>query len=380
MILTIAQLYVTEKMRYANGFIHARVKSYKTCNIDSEVFVLQKKKGSDYIIDGINVKIGNIKRLVDLVNNNNEITCLCFHFLNPYMLKVIKRISRNIPICVFVHGNEALWWYERIFPDRFRGFIRTLKFFKYVVVNTYSICSIRQCFKNIKKEIKIICVSDWMKNVTIKNWRLYNKFEIYVIPNVINENIFPYTEKTSDLRFKILMIRKFDSGKYALDIAMDTIIKLSNYPEFEKIQITIIGDGWLFDTYTSMVKKYKNIKINRNLLSQEEVAKEHSLNGFFLCPTRQDAQGVSMCEAMASGLVPLTSNNTAIPEYLPARFQLAFNSSEEIADRIISLIRNEQDYLELSKAVSDFIINKCSVEKTVEKEISLMKSLSKINK
>ena len=56
-------------------------------------------------------------------------------------------------------------------------------------------------------------------------------------------------------------------------------------------------------------------------------------NGIFICPTRQDAQGVSMCEAMSSGLVPITLYNTAIPECLPNDERLV-NNNKIIKEKI----------------------------------------------
>lgn len=372
MILTVAQCYVSEKQKYANGFVHARVKVYKKNNIDAKVFVLQRKPAEDYIIDNIEVKVGNEKKLVEYIEKNDNITGICFHFFNPSMARVVQKIKKNIPVFIFVHGNEALYWYQRIFPDRFNGVVRTLKFIKYVIVNTYSISKIQKFFKKNKKNVQIICVSNWMKDITIKNWKLEIDNNIHIIPNVINENLFKYIEKTPDMRYNILMIRNFNSGKYALDIAMNTIIELSKYPEFKKIHFTIFGDGWLFEKYTSMVKKFKNVEVNRKLLSQEQIAIEHKRNGIFLCPTRQDAQGVSMCEAMSSGLVPIASNNTAIPEFLPEEYQLALNEPKELAKRIITLIRNKDEFLELSKKVSNFIQHKCATNQTTDKEIEII--------
>lgn len=375
MILTVVQTYVSEKERYANGFVHARVKTYKKNGVDANVFVLKRKFGEDYSIDNVDVKIGDAKRLEDYIKNNKEISAICFHFFNPYMVKVAKNIKKDIPIFIFVHGNEALYWYQRIFPDRFNGVIRILKFIKYVIKNTYSILKIRRFFRKTNKNIQIVCVSKWMKDVAVKNWKLdLEKNNIHIIPNVINEKLFTFVPKNEDMRYNILMIRNFNSGKYALDIAMDTILELSKYPEFSKIKVTIFGDGWLFDKYINKVKHLKNVTANRKLLSQEQIAEEHKKNGIFLCPTRQDAQGVSMCEAMSSGLVPIASNNTAIPEFLPDEYKLAYTHPKELAERIISIIRDKEEFLSLSKNVSTFIRNKCSISQTTEKEISLIES------
>ena len=175
------------------------------------------------------------------------------------------------------------------------------------------------------------------------------------------------------------MIRQFTSGKYALDVAMDIIKELQAYPENDKFKFTIIGDGWLFEKYTSRVSMFSNVEIKRTFLSQNDISKYHNENGFFICPTRQDAQGVSMCEAMSSGLIPISSNNTAIPEFLPEKYNLCFDNAKDSAKRIIEIINNETEFKKLSEECSKFIQEKCSSEKTTKKEIELMSSFSNLN-
>lgn len=378
MITTVAQTYPTKNNMYNNGFVHARIKSYIKEGIDANAYVLNNREiKSDYNIEGVDVLAGNIERLVKYVNENEDISCVCFHFLNISMLKALQKFRANVKVVIFVHGNEALWWHQRIFPDRFNGVIRTLKFVKYAIINSCSIIYIRNRINDLNLQISIVCVSEWMKNVAIKNWRIdENKVKTHIIPNIVNENIFQFQQKVEDLRYNILLIRQFTSGKYALDIAMDTIRKLEEYPEASKMQFTIIGRGWLFKKYTDRVKEYKNVHLQETFLSQNEIALIHRKNGIFLCPTRQDAQGVSMCEAMSSGLVPISSPNTAIPEFLPQDLDLAFDDPEKAAKRIIELIRNPEEFMKLSREVSSFIHQKCNSKETTVKEIELIKSMS----
>ena len=44
MLLTVVQCYVSEKERYANGFVHSRVKNYIENGIESNVFLISNKK------------------------------------------------------------------------------------------------------------------------------------------------------------------------------------------------------------------------------------------------------------------------------------------------------------------------------------------------
>lgn len=377
MITTVAQTYPTKKNMYNNGFVHARIKAYLKEEIEANAFVLNNREiKNDYTIEGVEVLAGNIERLVQYVNENDQVTCVCFHFLNVSMLKAIQKFRTNVKIVIFVHGNEALWWYQRIFPDRFSGILRTLKFIKYAVINSFSIFYIRRRINNLKQQINIICVSEWMRDIALKNWKIdESKVNTHIIPNIVNEEIFKYQKKDEDLRYNILLIRQFTSGKYALDVAMDIIKKLEEYPEADKIRFTIIGRGWLYKKYTDRIKEFKNVQFEETFLSQDEIALRHKENGIFLCPTRQDAQGVSMCEAMSSGLVPISSPNTAIPEFLPTSFDLAFDNADKAAERIIELIRNPSEFSRLSKAVSDFIHQKCNSKETTVKEIELIKSM-----
>lgn len=363
---------------YNNGFVHARVKSYISEGLSASVYVLSRTIEKKYTLEGVNVVWGGINALVEYVNNTSSITCVCFHFLNPMMLKALNQFRRDINIVVFVHGNEALWWWQRIFPDRFNGLIRTLKFIKYVFVNTFSIIKIRQSINHIHN-LHIVFVSQWMKQQTVKNWHLdENIIRTHVIPNIVSEVEFPFVKKTAELRYNILLIRQFTSGKYALDIAMDTINYLQSYPEAKDLRFTIIGDGWLHEKYINRLNSLNNIVIEKCFLPHSEIAKRHAQNGIFLCPTRQDAQGVSMCEAMSSGLVPISSNNTAIPEFLPNDYNLAFDNAEDSAKRIIELVRNPDEFLSLSEQVSKYINKKCCSKETTIKELQLIQSLTNI--
>lgn len=376
MILIVATGYPNEKDKYNNNFIHTRVKAYIREGIDSEVFIIGSSNPS-YVYDGVQLSCGDWKALSEKVNNDANITCVCFHFLDIPMLKAIQKFRRDVVVTIFVHGNEALWWYERIFPDKFADTVRILKFIKYAIKNTVSINYIKRRINTLGENVNIVCVSEWMKDIAVKNWKIdETKIKTHIIPNIIDETIFPYKSKEPDDRFNILMIRSFTNGKYALDIAMDIIRELQNYPEKDRIHISVYGDGWLWDKYTERIKGFSNVELNKRMLPHGEIATVHSHNGIFLCPTRQDAQGVSMCEAMSSGLIPISSNNTAIPEFLPSEFNLMFNSPKEAAQRIIEIIRNSEEFEYLSKAVSDYIQKKCCAEMTTNKELKLMKYLS----
>jgi len=201
--------------------------------------------------------------------------------------------------------------------------------------------------------------------VKIKNYE--------IIPNVINTDLFKYEKKDLDKRKKILIIRNFDSRKYANDISINAILKLKEKEYFQDLEFCIFGQGRYFDALTKKLLGLENVKIHNKFLSQMEIARTHKDYGVFLCPTRQDSQGVSMCEAMSSGLVPITSNNTAIPEFVSEEGgYLTDNSPERIVQAIEELYYNEEVFKEKSYKASDLIDRKCDQEAVITKELSFI--------
>src|SRR5690606_7139241 len=111
------------------------------------------------------------------------------------------------------------------------------------------------------------------------------------------------------------------------------ILELSSKPFFSDLEFRIIGDGPLFDETVAPLMNFKNVKLEKRFLTQDEIAALHKEYGLFLTPTRMDTQGVSRDEAMSSGLVPLTNAVAAVPEFV---------------DETCAILAPEEDHLALA--------------------------------
>lgn len=369
MILTHA--YPSLENLYANAFVHRRVLEYINQGNEVNVFVYGKDKNiKEYSYEGVNVVSGNNENFVKFIEQFSP-DAILVHFISSNMIKSITNLQNNIPVIVWIHGFEALGWYRRMFYIN-RNLKSLASFLIYIIKNNIQMISLRKYIN--KNNAKFIFVSNWMKSITEKD--TLTKIKNYeIIPNIIDDKLFKYEEKLVEYRKNILLIRPFISRKYATDLAIDAIVELSKRPIFKKLQFTIIGDGIFFDEDTNKVKQFSNVKCIRKFLTQSEIYEYHNKNGIFLCPTRQDSQGVSMCEAMSSGLVPIASDNTAIPEFVKdCENGLLTSNSKEIADKI-ELIYNDKDlFKHLSLNASKSIREKCSYEATVIKELKVIKS------
>lgn len=350
-------------------FVHVRAKYYAT-EFDVEVVKISSSEKS-YSYEGIDVKCcRDYAEFLSYLEQKKPRAILC-HFCEAWMNKAA--LDHNIPLIVWVHGSEAHSWYRILFTLHKKNII---KFARFIFINTVSLRNFRSLIKKSRnnKLIHFVFVSEWMKRITFFD-TFSSTAEYSIIPNPIDTSLFKFNSKNPEQRKKILMIRSFNSAKYANDISIKSILKLSKKPYFKELEIAIYGTGIHWNKLTSKIKHLSNVKLFNNLLQQNEIPSVHRSYGVFLCPTRMDAQGVSMCEAMSSGLVPITSENTAIPEFVEDKITgFVTGSVNEIVESIDYLFMNPDKFIEISKSASLQITEKCGMERVISNEKELIRS------
>lgn len=362
--------YPSQTNIYANGFIHSRVKYYLK-EYDVTVIIWnknQKEQQQEYTYE--KVRVVRMKEQDEICKSINKINpaTIAIHFVEGWMLDKIIMPNR-CPITIWVHGVEALGWYRRLFN---KYTIREL--LGYIYRNTYQLYCLSKIIKysNNHPKVKFVFVSNWMKKIAeTDTFTSIKNFEI--IPNPIDTTQFVKRGIKSNLRSKILLIRPFASKKYANDIAIKAILELSKAPSFTEYRIDIYGDGAYFDNETKPLREFSNITLHKEFISHDRINEIHDQYGIFLCPTRQDAQGVSMCEAMSSGLVVITSNNTAIPEFVEnLKTGILTNNYKEIADSILKLNSDPSLFEQISQSASESINIIAGKEAVIQKELDIL--------
>jgi L-malate glycosyltransferase len=351
---------------YNSGFIHIRALAYKKAGYEVKVFVPNFKNNSvdRYNFEGIDVEVGNRSALDNILREYHP-DRLLIHFINVDIMNYLASIKFSIPSVIWIHGYEALSWH-RIFFE-----YKNLKQFSYLILT-----NIRQLYKlrdfverSEGQNVMFVFVSNWMHRITTTD--TFKQISNYrIIPNPIDSQLFRYIPKTTEARKHILLVRSFSSTKYANDIAIDAIVEMSKQPFFKDLNFTIAGKGLFFDKLTKPLQGFENVTLLNRFLTQTEISAYHKTHGILLCPTRMDAQGVSMCEGMMSGLVPVTSNNTAIPEFV-TNDESGFltDSSLEIASKIALLYHNPERYMQMSLKAHQHISRIAGDEIIIKKEV-----------
>lgn len=330
-VLCLTNNYPSYNDLYKNAFVHTRIKLYKQQGVNVTVFQLNKSCESNDEFDGVDVLRGNENYLSSVISNG-AYSSILVHFLDERMWNVLKNLPKTTEIFVWSHGADILKYTRKLFNYTTEDEIEKAK----------KQSDIRSAFwekllSDLPSNVHMVFVSNYLKNVVEEDYGLIIPKEKYsIIHNPINTELFKYIEKDVEQRYKILSIRPFASRTYANDLSVKCILELSKRNDFNKFEITIIGNGKLFDEVLEPLRQFSNVHIIKKFLTQSEIYEYHKKNGIFLVPTREDTQGVSRDEAMSSGLIPVTNAVTAIPEFV---------------DENCGILAPEEDYVEMANGI-----------------------------
>jgi len=376
-LLVICNAYPSEQALYRNGFIHRRVKAYKEAGLDVEVFYNHEpvQQAYAYEFDGVRVTVGN-EGALELHVASNDFDGYLIHFAEPQRIRPLQKLNVKKPVIVWVHGFEAEAWYRRWF-----NFINTSEDIKAALEkkDTYYLkqnAFFHDLMTQEKLNVSFVNVSKWFQKYVVEPDNGAEFRNSTVIPNLVDEEVFPYREKEDKKRFNILSIRPFASLKYANDQTVGAILELSKRPYFKALSFTICGSGPMFDQTVEPLRQFDNVKLENRFFTQEEIRDLHAEHGIFLSPTRFDSQGVSMCEASSSGLVTISSEVAAVPEFIEHRVSGLLAQPESIndlADLIEELYFDAELFQRLSKQGSLAMLEKCGRKATIGAEVDYIR-------
>ena len=360
--------YPSETNLYGDVFVHSRLVHYPP---EFEVEVCGVGRPGEYSYEGIRVRtLADAGALLDHVARTRPDAVL-IHFVEPWMHGTLLAGER--PAVVWVHGGEALGWYRRLWNmNRLRTIVG------YPPKNLLQQLAMHRMVRrvNASSRIHFVFPSEWMRRVAERD-ALVRFANASIIPNPIDLDRFPYRQKRAEDRMRVLLLRSFESRKYATDVAMDAVRLLRGEPFFDELQVTVCGDGRFHERDLAGLASLPNVRVEKRFFEQREIPALHAQHGVYLSPTRQDAQGVSMCEAMASGLVPISSPVTAIPEFVDdGRSGVLRRTAEDVAAALAALVCDHDEFLQLSAAASARVVAQCGHPTVVAREVEVIECVT----
>ncbi|GAA6527756.1 glycosyltransferase family 4 protein [Intrasporangium sp. DVR] len=375
--LLVANAYPSPSAIYRNGFLHRRVVAYQAEGVRTDVFYLHPPASDpyEYEYEGVRVIVGDEDAYRQFVAANHYHSYMV-HFATPSMLEPIRRFAPTVPVTVWVHGFEAEAWHRRWFnfvsdPAAIRAAVRK-KYDYYDGQLTF----MRELYSDESLDLVVVNVSEWFQKFVVEPDAGVELAHGEVIPNFIDNEAFPYKSKRAEDRFNILSIRPYASRKYANDLTVRAIQELSMRPYFDHLKFTLYGEGGLFHETVSPLDAFENVEVNNRFLEQAEIPAVHAQHGIFITPTRFDSQGVSMCEAMSSGLVPVGTDVSAISEFVRDGVSGLLAAPEDaigLANQIERLYFNPNMYLRMSTTAATSVQESCGRANTIERELKLIR-------
>lgn len=368
--LLLTNHYPSDDALYRNAFVHSRVKGYQTAGVQVDVFRSRPKAPlSIHSFDGVTVFTG-CPSLLSPALAAGRYDQVLVHFLEKPMWQVLSNVIATVPVTVWLHGAEIHSAKRRRF-----NYNDDASFAAAVSQSEQRLQFWRQLLSPCPDNLRLVFVSHSFADEVLSDLALAQPLsaaQYQIINNPIDTDLFRYQPKLLTDRFNILVLRPFSSAQYANDLAVAALLRLSEHDEFASVNVTIMGDGALFETLTKPLQAFSNVRLVQGFLTQTEIARLHQGHGIFLCPTRWDSQGVSRDEAMASGLVAVTNRIAAVPEFCDEQSAVlcAPESADELAEALLALLRDPVRFMALSAAGAASVATR-NAKRVIQQELAL---------
>lgn len=370
--LLISNAYPSYQDLYRNFFVHRRAFEYERENQSLDVFRFTPHDSESFTeFEGIQIITGYKKNLDELLSIGVHKKVLVHH-LTPEMWGELEKHVDRLKVIIWIHGSEIQPWQRREFNYDSEEELRRAK-----EQSNERMAFWKGLFALNHPNVHFVFVSDNFYREVVADLGMELAMERYsIIHNFIDTDLFRYGEKTAEMRKKILSIRSFASPKYANDLTVKAIVELSKSSNFKDMEFRIVGDGKLFNEVTAPLKMFSNVILEQRFLPLEEMVAMYHEYGIFFNPTRWDSQGVSRDEAMSSGLVPVTNNVAAIPEFADSKCAILVAAEDYVgmAKGVEMLYRDPALFRKMSKAARERVEGQSSKQFTIRRELELINS------
>lgn len=376
-VAIISSRYPSPNNPYNHMFVHMRCLEMKKQGQNVVVFVTGNE-AKKYVQEGITVKI---LPALDIIKELKNYDILYLHLLNIYPFSkadgwpIYKYImDQNIPFAMYVHGSEVQGYRARMFEFNYK----LTDFLKWFKKDALVIPKMRKFLKGTvnRNNASFVFPSVWMKEELENNLNVKLQKKYSIIPNGIETKFFEFQD-TNINKYKIISIRSLSQKVYDIEKTIEVLYHLP-----KEFTLDIYGEGIYKEQYLALIREKdleNRITIIPNFIEKDEMKKLFLNYGFYISTTRMDSQGVNMMEAMASGLIVVTTDNSSKKEFITdSKNGLLGTSADILSKKIVEVANDTSLFLEMAKKGRTSITNIDS-SLTVKKELILLNKVASCN-
>lgn len=269
----------------------------------------------------------------------NKVKSIVIHHNAPALLLYVPLLKKNFPdIKVYMYAHSAakdMFWKSN-----------SIKFMYYKPIVMWA----------SKKVDYIIAISEYVKSTVIKEMNV-NPNKIYVIYNGVDLRTFKPSIMEEDNISKFVYV-----GRLIKQKGVKNIVKaMAVLPQNMDWHLTIAGDGPERNNIECFIEKL-NLKDRISMIGNcKEVSNLLSQSGIFLhLPDWEEGFGITIIEAMATGLICICGASGAIPEI--------------ISNKVDGILVGKSNYREMADSIVDLLCNINKAEITKLKEAAINKA------
>ena len=361
--------YPSQEDIYAHMWVHSRAKEFLSSGTLVTVFV-PANIDEKYTYEGVEVVLAPARKIARIIES---FSLLYIHLLNIYPYPklsgwpIYKRIIRkNIRCFMYLHGSEVQSTQRYSFDSKRTLYAYAVQYYKKYIF----LPRMRKFCQYVDISGGFLSPSNWMAEEASNELKL-PLTKVVICPNGIDTKLFAFNANHR-LIHKILCVRPLSSRKYAVDKAIRLLALLP-----ENFTLDIYGKGELKHELSNLAKNLgveARVTFVERFIHRVDLPRLMSEYGTFIASTRMDAQGVIMCEAMAAGMLVLTSDNTAIPEFVAhLETGLCHNNLNVLAEELLRLERSEEGFRQVVNNARE-AMNLIDLVEITKKELLVLQS------
>lgn len=354
-----------------HAFVHARVAAYVRAGLD--VMVLTGQLGprssdglqgywDDYY--GVHVYRAGRKEELGAMVRAFSPDVVAVHAPNAWKWsgQLARRLLSSYPVVSWVHGAEVLYMSLYGYYD---------DIFRRVVAVPRDALRLEAQSRLLSACDAVVFPSQWLADTARRYLRVPLENGT-VIPNPVDcDQFVPRVSQVPHVPVGVCA-RGMQSTNHGIDVA------IRSYAGTE-LQLVIVGHGRLADYYQRLARHLDAI-VKFDLVAHQHHDMPAVLQEFdyFVAPSRTEAQGLAMCEAMACGLPVVATRVGGIPEFVRDGvdgYLVPRDDATAMTQAIGRMVRDPSMMVQMGRSARQHMLETCDESVVVAKDIALFSSL-----